>query len=187
MNEFPSLTTERLSLREVVIDDAATLFAIHGDPVVMRWFGVEPLTDLAGAHKLVELFAGMRTQANPGTRWGITRQADGELLGTCGLFGWNRNWRKCALGYELSQAAWGQGFMREALVRVIDWGFEHMELNRIEAQVHPANTASLKLLAALGFVQEGVLREVGHWGGSYHDMVQLSLLKREHTTKAAPA
>jgi len=133
---------------------------------VMRWFGNDPLTDLAGAERLVQLFAGWRQLANPGTRWGITLKTDGTLIGTCGLFMWNRNWRNCVLGYELAPPAWGQGFMREALTRVIDWGFEQMELNRIEAQVHPHNAASLKTLAGLGFVEEGRLREVGYWGGA---------------------
>lgn len=178
-NGFPTLDTDRLQLRELLAADAPTLFAIHSDPVVMRWFGNDPLTDLAGAERLVQLFAGWRQLANPGTRWGITLKTDGTLIGTCGLFMWNRNWRNCVLGYELAPPAWGQGFMREALTRVIDWGFEQMELNRIEAQVHPHNAASLKTLAGLGFVEEGRLREVGYWGGAYHDMMQLSLLRRE--------
>ncbi|MEP7099396.1 MAG: GNAT family protein [Burkholderiales bacterium] len=185
MSDFPTLETGRLQLRELSPADAPALFAIHGDPVVMRWFGVDPLVDPAGADKLVETFATGRQTANPSTRWGIARKADGELLGTCGLFGWNRSWRKCTLGYELGQSAWGQGYMREAVRCVIDWGFTQMALNRIEAGVHPQNAASLKLLAALGFTQEGVARELGFWGGEFHDMVQHSLLAREHLAQAA--
>jgi len=54
-----------------------------------------------------------------------------------------------------------------------------MDVDRIEAQVHPLNTASLALLRKLGFVEEGLLREAGYWMGQRHDLVQLGLLRRE--------
>ena len=60
------------------------------------------------------------------------------------------------------------------------WGFEHMELNRVEAHVHPENAASIKLLRTLGFVQEGHLREAGFWRGEHHDLLQFALLRRAY-------
>ena len=68
---FPVIETRRLLLREIAPGDAADLFAIHGDPVLMRWFGCDPLPDLAAARKLVDTFAGWRQLANPGTRWAL--------------------------------------------------------------------------------------------------------------------
>lgn len=188
MSDFPTLTTPRLLLREIVPTDAPALFAIHSDDEAMRWFGTDPMLAVQDAEKLIENFAAGRKLANPGTRWGITDCASGQLLGTCGLFKWNRNWRSCAVGYELAQSAWSQGLMQEALVCVLDWGFEHMALNRVEAQVAPQNTASIKRLQALGFVREGLLRQAGFWMGEYRDLFQYALLRGErlapqpHTT-----
>jgi ribosomal-protein-alanine N-acetyltransferase len=54
-----------------------------------------------------------------------------------------------------------------------------MQLNRVEAQVHENNHASIALLSALGFVREGLLREVAFFHGSHHDLLQYSLLARE--------
>lgn len=177
---FPALPTARLYLREIVASDAPTLFHIHRDVDAMRWFGTDPLTTLQEAEQLVERFASWRHAPNPGTRWGIEDRATGALIGSCGLFKWNRGWRVCSLGYELAQPAWGQGFMQEALVAALTWGFEHMALNRVEAQVHPDNLASLKLLDKLGFVQEGVLRQAGYWLGAHRDLIQLSLLRQDY-------
>ena len=84
-----------------------------------------------------------------------------------GLFGWNRAWRKCTVGYELAQTAQGKGYMHEALTAALSWGFEEMSVNRIEAQVHPDNGPSLKLLRRLRFVEEGRLRQGGYWAGQY--------------------
>ena len=176
---FPTLATPRLQLREIGPPDALALFEIHGNAEAMKWFGADPVADLAGAMRLVEVFASWRLQANPGTRWGLQRHGTSTLIGSCGLFGWNRNWRKCTLGYELLPAAQGQGLMFEALCTVLNWGFECMQLNRVEALIHPQNAPSLKLVERLGFVEEGRLREVARWSGRQHDMLQVALLRRE--------
>ena len=176
---FPALETSRLRLREITLQDAPALFAIHGDAALMRWFGFDPLPDLTAAENLVKVFAAWRTQANPGTRWGIQLKHDPLLLGSCGLYGWNRNWRKCTIGYELAAHVQSRGYMQEALCVMIDWGFDKMKLNRIEAEIHPDNQASLRLAAKLGFVKEGLLRQAGRWDGRYHDLLQYSLLRSE--------
>lgn len=179
MSDFPTLKTKRLLLREITPADAPALLALQGDAELMRWFGSDPLPDLAAAEHLVEVFAGWRRMPNPGTRWGIERPGRPGLVGSLGLFAWNRNWRKCTLGYELAREAQGQGLMREALSAVLAWGFEHMALNRVEALIHPDNAASLKLVRHFGFAEEGRLRQLGYWGGQHHDMLQCSLLRSE--------
>ncbi|MDK2125197.1 GNAT family N-acetyltransferase [Parachitinimonas caeni] len=178
---FPTLHTPRLHLREMIESDAETLLAIHGDTETMQWFGTDPLTELAQAQKLVQTFAGWRKLPNPGTRWGIEDVVRGQLLGSCGLFKWDKGWRCCSLGYELARNAQGKGYMREALIAILDWGFHNMALNRIQAQVHPENIASIKLLGILGFAEEGRLREAGYWNGRYHDLLQFGLLARDFT------
>ena len=180
--DFPSLSTPRLQLREIVASDAPALLAIHSDREAMKWFGTDPLVDLEGAERVIAGFANMRTLPSPGVRWGIVHASPGRgsaLLGTCGVFRWNRGWRTCLTGYELARQAQGQGYMREALQAIFAWAFDAMAVDRIEAQVHPENAPSLALLRRLGFVEEGLLREAGLWLGERRDLVQLGLLKRE--------
>jgi [ribosomal protein S5]-alanine N-acetyltransferase len=181
MSNFPNIETERLLLREIVAADAPELFAIHSDEAAMRWFGSEPLTTVQQATKLIETFADWRQLPNPGVRWGVQCKADQRLIGSCGLFKWNRQWKSCVIGFELASFAWGKGLMNEALSASLEWGFNYMELNRVEAQVHPENAASIRLLAKLGFVQEGCLREAGFWLGKHHDLQQFALLRRQYT------
>lgn len=178
---FPSLSTQRLQLREIVASDAPALLAIHADREAMKWFGSDPPADLEAAEKLIAGFAHLRTLPSPGVRWGIVHAdpARGALLGTCGVFRWNRGWRSCLTGYELARPAQGHGYMAEALRAVYAWAFETLGVERIEAQVHPLNTPSLALLERLGFVREGLLREAGYWLGERRDLVPLGLLRRE--------
>jgi ribosomal-protein-alanine N-acetyltransferase len=183
---FPSLSTPRLQLREIVASDAPALLAIHSDREAMKWFGTDPLVDLEGAEKMIAGFANMRALPSPGVRWGIvhaTPTRGGALLGTCGVFRWNRGWRTCLTGYELARTAQGRGYMTEALRAIYAWVFDAMAVDRIEAQVHPQNAASLALLKRLGFVEEGLLREAGLWSGERRDLVQLGMLRREFVAR----
>jgi [ribosomal protein S5]-alanine N-acetyltransferase len=187
MQEFPHLQTSRLLLREITEEDADDLLRIHGDHQHMAWFGTDPLTSLTEAKKVIATFASWRSLPNPGTRWGLQLKERPGLIGSCGLFAWNRGWKKCTLGYELAPEATGRGLMREALSATLEWGFKNMELNRVEAQVHERNTPSLALLHSFGFVQEGRLREVAYWANHHHDLLQYSLLSREWQGESSAA
>jgi [ribosomal protein S5]-alanine N-acetyltransferase len=180
---FPHLHTPRLHLRQIVPGDAAALFAIHSDIDWMRWYGVDPLTAPEQAGELAELFAGW-FQAGTGFRWALERLSDRRLIGTCGLFRWNRSWHNCVIGYELLRGCHGQGYMREALTAVLDYGFHAMDLHRIQAETHADNLASIGLATRLGFHFEGVHREQAFWGGRFHDLNCYSLLKREWLARA---
>ncbi|WP_271007541.1 GNAT family N-acetyltransferase [Paucibacter sp. B51] len=180
MPDFPLLQTPRLLLREITEADVEDLFRIHSDARHMAWFGTDPLTDLNEAKRLIATFASWRQLPNPGVRWGLQLKDQPGLIGSCGLFAWNRGWKKCSLGYEVAPELAGRGLMREALTAALDWGFgEGMQLHRVEAQVHEDNVASVALLQRLGFAREGRLREVAFWGGRHHDLLQYGLLARE--------
>jgi RimJ/RimL family protein N-acetyltransferase len=176
---FPVLETERLLLRELRHGDAPTLLAIHGNAQVMQWMGTDALKDLEAAHHLVSRFLAGRVATVSSTRWGLERKSDGQLLGSCGVFNWSKEWKKATLGYELGIAAQGHGYMHEALNAILPWVFEHLELHRLEALIHHDNRASFKLAQRLGFQIEGTLREVAFWSEAHHDMVQLGLLRRD--------
>ena len=60
---------------------------------------------------------------------------------------------------------------------MIDFGLEHLELNRIEAEVMQGKINSEKVLAKLHFTKEGVLRDCMLWNGRYYDMTMFSLLR----------
>lgn len=179
--EFPILQTARLHLREILDSDAEILFTIYGNTNAMQFFGSDPITKIEEAQKLVEVFRSWRSLPNPGVRWGIEHSKDKKLIGTCGLFKWNRNWKSCTIGYELAPEYWGKGLMNEALPLIIQWGLKEMQLNRIEAQIHPQNKPSIKLIERLGFKNEGLMHEAGFSFGKHHDLCMFSILKGDLT------
>ena len=180
MSEFPTLVTPRLLLRQILPSDALALFANHSNAAAMPLFGSDPLTELAQAHKLIETFEAARNWPNPGIRFAIALKTKPELmLGSCGIFKQNRAWRSGILGYDVALNVRGLGIGKEAVSGVLEWAFEALKLNRIEAQVHPENIASMRLLTRLGFVREALQREAGFWNGRYQDLVLMGLLQRD--------
>lgn len=173
------LETERLLLRNLILDDADFLFTEWSDPDVTHF-----MTDQDPLQKREQAEDYLRQieipEKNPYVRWwGIEPKADECLIGTCGFFRWDQNHHRAELGYDLHPNAWGKGFMPEALQAVIRFGFTEMNLNRIEAMVHVQNTRSQRVLSKLGFKEEGVLRGYFCRNGIYNDQIQYSLLKRE--------
>jgi RimJ/RimL family protein N-acetyltransferase len=79
----------------------------------------------------------------------------------------------------MGSAYWGKGYMNEALTALIVHAFDVMELRRLEADVDPRNTASIRTLERLGFQREGFLRERWHVEGELQDAYFYGLLKRE--------
>ena len=139
--EHVNLQTARLLLRPLVEADAPALFAIFSDPAVMRYWSTPPWASMDEAHALVA-----RDQkamaAGDYLRLGLVRTDTGALIGNCTLFSIRTTCRRAELGYGLAQSAWGQGYMHEALRALLDFGFSALNLNRVEADIDPRNSAS---------------------------------------------
>ena len=173
MSETPSLTTDRLRLRGLTIDDADALFPALSDAELMTWW-------LSAPHKNVEetrtYFAPRLDRA--GWRcWAITLRDDDTAIGWVAA-GEKRQGGVTEIGYLLSRDHWGRGIAAEAVSAVIDRLFAEGQ-RRVFADTDPENAASLALLERLGFKREGYLR--GEWEThiGVRDSVILGLLKDE--------
>lgn len=111
----------------------------------------------------------------------LTEKSTGIIIGRCGLHNWSAEHKRAEIGYHLEEDKFKQkGFMTEAVEAILNYGFEKMELHRIEALVGTENIPSLKIMEHFGFVREGLLRE--HWltGGQFGDTAVFSRLKQEN-------
>jgi len=171
------LHTDRLLLRPLRETDAEALFAIFSDARVMRYWSTPAWTSHEPAREMIASDLAQTTTDH--LHLGVELTASGLLLGTCSLFGINHTCRRAEVGYGLGSFAWGQGYMHEALVALLDFGFGELDLNRIEADIDPRNSASARTLERLGFTKEGYLRERWIVGGEVSDTALYGLLRRE--------
>jgi [ribosomal protein S5]-alanine N-acetyltransferase len=174
----PTLQTERLQLRPFTDADADALFALHSNTYVLRYWDAPPWTEPERAEGFLSRCRQMADDAT-GARLALDRLSDGAFLGWCSLATWNPTYRSASMGYCLSEAAWGQGYATEAARAVLTWGFETLDLNRVQAQVDTRNAASAHVLEKLGFVREGTLREDCIVNGTVSDSWVFGLLRRE--------
>ena len=183
-NTLPIITTERVVLRWVSENDIDNLFEVFSDPQVMRYWSTPPYTDREAAVKLQREIAASN-ENNTMIKWGLALRDSDRLIGTATLFNLNLDNGRAELGYALGRAHWGQGYMNEALQALLFHAFEVMQLRRLEADVDPRNTGSIRTLERLGFQREGFLRERWHVNGEIQDALFYGLLRREFKSRAA--
>ena len=171
------LRTDRLILRPLRETDAEALFGIFSDERVMRYWSTPPWTSREPAQDMIATDMAHTTRDH--LRLGIELVESGLVLGTCSLFSINSACRRAEVGYGLGSFAWGQGYMHEALQALLDFGFGELDLNRVEADIDPRNSASARTLERLGFTQEGYLRERWIVAGEISDTALYGLLRRE--------
>ncbi|SEL15318.1 GNAT family N-acetyltransferase [Streptacidiphilus jiangxiensis] len=174
----PTLHTARLRLRPFADADAAPLYALHSNTDVMRYWDSPPWTDPARAERFLTTCRTMADE-DAGVRVAIERASDGAFVGWCTLTGWNPEYRSASMGYILNEAMWGHGYATEAAHAVLRWGFDTLDLNRVQAEADTRNVASARVLEKMGFVHEGTLREDCVVNGEVSDSWVFGLIRRE--------
>ncbi|MFW9956168.1 MAG: GNAT family N-acetyltransferase [Candidatus Thorarchaeota archaeon] len=175
---FPILETNRLVIRQLTIDDSENWFKNLSDDEVAVLIGMEPLENVEESKSIIVSFI-LRYEKKNGMAWAIILKEDESFIGTCSYEKIDSHNLSGEIGYDLLKKYWGHGFMAEALSAIIDYGFESLRLNRIEAHTAAINSASRNLLRRLGFFEEGIFRESSFFRGEFRDDCQYSLLRRE--------
>lgn len=172
------LQTERLRLRPFQERDAQSILALFMDKGFMKYASAPMFQSIEEAHALVARDAAKRAAAER-LRLGIERLEDGAIIGYCDLFNIDRDCRKGEIGYGLLTKERGFGFMHEALSAFLNCMLHALQLNRVMAEINPANTNSEKTVQRLGFIKEGHFRENCTVNGIVSDSVFYGLLKRD--------
>lgn len=172
------LKTERLILRPLLPDDAEALFRIFSDPQVMRYWSTTPWASVERAEQMIaQDMKAMPTGEH--LRLAVVVAATDALAGMCTLFAIQAQCRRAEVGYALGRAFWRKGYMHEALTALLDFGFDTLDLNRVEADIDPRNQASARVLERLGFRKEGHLRQRWIVAGEVSDTGFYGLLRAD--------
>jgi RimJ/RimL family protein N-acetyltransferase len=174
----PTLASARVRLRPYRDADADALLALYSDAAVVRYWSFAPWTRAAEAEAYLQRAAAHAAQglALP---WAIADAASDVLVGTATLHSLQPEQGRAEIGYALAPAHQGRGIASEALRLLLGHAFGPLRLRRIEADVDPRNIASCRLLEALGFTREGLLRERWRVAGETCDSALYGLLARE--------
>lgn len=113
--------------------------------------------------------------------FGIFEHQTDKMVGSVSLYSIKRMpFSSALIGYSMDESYIGKGIASEAVNLVKIFGFEHVQLNRIEAYVSPYNNGSIKVLEKNRFMQEGLLRKLLYINGIWQDHYIYATLTDEH-------
>ncbi|WP_448698471.1 GNAT family N-acetyltransferase [Mucilaginibacter sp. AW1-3] len=150
---FPKIETERLTLRQLDIADAADLYPIRTHPVVLRYTNMAVHQNVAQTEAFIKLILANEA-AGEAVLWAITLKNEPALIGTICFWNIEPEKDRAEIGYILQPDLHGRGLMGEAVSAVIDYGFEVMKLQTIIADLHEENETSVRLLKRRYFVKQ---------------------------------
>lgn len=173
---FPQFVTERLLLRQMNLEDAAGVQQLRSNEGVMQYIN-RPLTlTLEEAQKWVRV-AMEAALKSEGITWCIClKESPDQHVGSIGLWRIDKENYRAEIGYMLKPSLQGKGFMYEAMVKVLEYGFKELKLHSIEAHIDPRNKASAALLIKGGFVQEALFKENCYHNEQFSDTAVFSIL-----------
>jgi ribosomal-protein-alanine N-acetyltransferase len=151
---FPTLSTQRLRLRRVERTDAGGLHACFGDPEAMRSWDFPAFQTIAETERLLSWLAKI-TNPYDHLAWAVTESPSNACIGmVCYHHREARN-KRLELGYILAPQRQRRGLGTEAVRALVDYCLGRLGVHRVQAFVHPDNTASIRLVERLGFRCEG--------------------------------
>jgi ribosomal-protein-alanine N-acetyltransferase len=177
-NPFPNLQTQRLLLKQISKVDVENIFEIRSDKDTMHFIPRPIAKTLDDAIYIVNRITD-GINKDESINWGIYLKDTAKLIGIVGFVRMNKDSYRAEIGYILNKNYHKKGIMTEAVKALIDFGFNTMQLNSIEAIIHPENKASIGLVESRKFVKEAYLRDYLFYNNKFEDAVIFSLLKRE--------
>jgi ribosomal-protein-alanine N-acetyltransferase len=148
---FPKLTTERLILRQLVMNDENEIFKLRSDERVQEFLDRPKANTIDDTRKFIEKIS-KGISNNEWLYWAIVLKGEKKLMGTFCLWNFSKENNSAEIGYELLPNFQGKGIMQEAIEGIIKYGFEILKLNSLDAFTHPRNIKSIKLIERYGFV-----------------------------------
>ncbi|WP_088102958.1 GNAT family N-acetyltransferase [Halalkalibacter urbisdiaboli] len=183
LKDLPPFETNRLILRKITLGDLDDIYEFSSDPEVahhMTW-EVNKSKDETLNNFVKVVIEGYENGQS--ADWAITHKESKKVIGTCAFVDWSNEHKKAEIGYVLNKNYWGKGLASEAIKEIIKFGFETLQLNRIEGGCDTDNISSEKVMLKAGFEYEGTLRKNEFIKGEFRDTKIFSILKEDFLFK----
>lgn len=172
MSEIITLSTDRLVIRDLNSSDLSFIHLIHSIAEVQEYATLDIPNSIADSEDYLRKYIDQQNH-NPRKEYGFCLSlANQEPLGLIGLINSLSKFKNAELWFKLHPKYWGKGYVTEAALAILKFGFEELVLHRIEAGVATENIASIKVLGKIGMRREGMRRKIlpirGEWKDNFH-------------------
>ena len=178
-SKMPELETERLSLRAIKKSDLNDIHEYASNSKTSQFLLWEKHTSVEYTKKFVDIVL-TKYKFGEYHDWAIVLKENQKMIGTCGFTRIDGENSIAEIGYVLNPTYWGYGLATEAAKKIVDFAFNVLGVNRVEARFLFGNEASLNVMRKIGMKFEGYLREYQLVKGSYRTVGISSILKREY-------
>jgi [ribosomal protein S5]-alanine N-acetyltransferase len=179
VRDQPTLTTKRLTLRPLVLEDAWDVERLAGmREIADTTLNIPHPYPVGAATRWIETHA-PAWAAGTGVTYAIVETSNGKLAGVVSLMQIHREHRRAELGYWIAVDRWNKGFATEASASILDFGFQSLGLHRIESTHFVRNPASGKVMQKLGMTQEGIARDSAVKWDHFESLVRYAILEPE--------
>lgn len=147
------LATDRLLVRETVVEDADRFYRIYEEPSVTAYMEAlcedrdEEIAYIESYIEKVYAFYGYGM-------WTVLEKASGEVIGRAGI-SWREGYDLPELGFVIGVPWQGRGYALEVCEGILEYARETLEMKKIQALVRPGNERSVRLCGKLGFSSGG--------------------------------
>jgi len=172
------ITTDRLVLRDFVVDDWPDVLAYQNDERYLRYYAWTGRTEHE-VRAFVQMFLDHQAQ-QPRRIFQLAITLDGgRVIGNCGIRRKAQNEWEGDIGYELTPEQWGRGYATEAARAMVKYGFEELQLHRVSSWCIADNVASARVLEKTGLRLEGRLHENEYFKNRWWDTLLFGVLNGE--------
>ncbi|UVS67869.1 GNAT family N-acetyltransferase [Nitrososphaera viennensis] len=182
----PVIEGKRIVLRTLEKSDARSIQENLNDKEVSRYTRIIPYPyTLRHARDFIKIAQHFGSREED-YAFGIEIKETRKIIGVISLARIDYQNRNAEVGYWLGKKYWGRGIAKEALLGILNFGFDNLKLFRIYASVMHPNTASVKLLEKAGFEFEGRMRKSVLKDGKWLDELRYSILEEEYRRLVQP-
>lgn len=176
--KIPTLETNRLILRKILPVDSTDMYDYSCRPETSRYLLWSPHENLKYTKKYISyLQTAYRNEEF--YDFGLIDKVSGKMIGTCGFTDFDMANNSAEIGYVLHPDFWGKGLAKEAILRVMAFGFAELQLHRITAKIMTGNSASKRVAEKCGMRHEATRIEAMRIKGNYETIDEYAILAKE--------
>ena len=175
---IPTLETNRLTMRKILPADCADMYDYSRREETSRYLLWSPHTNLRYTKKYLTHVQNAYRNENF-YDFALVDKESGRMIGTCGFTSFDLQNNSAEIGYVLHPEFWGKGLAKEAVFRLMAFGFAELRLHRLSAKIMTNNTASKRVAEKCGMRHEATYVEGMLIKGRYETIDEYALLAKE--------
>lgn len=172
------IETNRLTLKDYSSENIQDYYQLKSCEAVWKYSTNKAITDIdIIKNQLNELITNQ--EINNIGFCAVFEKVSNNYIGEAGILSINKTADRCVIGYNLLPSFWNLGYATEITTALVQYAFNALKLERVEALAMQLNTASCRVLEKSGLLKEGILKHFAKIDGYYYDIVYYGVVRAE--------